>query len=95
MKTFVRTGIDSLVTRSELFGNQRFYGARSQTDTYEQIRIIHDRSHNGSGVYRFLSATGNQRDEHDGIDDGPSFTDSGVAGTAQEHWRGKKESVKD
>jgi hypothetical protein len=63
--------------------------------TYEQIPIIRDRSHNGSGVYRFLSATGNQRDEYHGIVDGPSFTDSSVGGTAQEHWRSKTESVKD
>jgi hypothetical protein len=63
--------------------------------TYEQIPIVFNHSYHGSSVYRFLSATGNDRDEFDGIDYGSSLADSPITGTAQEQWRGKTESVED
>jgi hypothetical protein len=72
---------------SELFGNQRFDATRTETNNYEQIRIVFDRGHHRRGVYRFLPTTGNHH--RDGTGNDETVTDA-IADAAQGYWHPEK-----
>jgi hypothetical protein len=47
-------------------GNQKFCGSRTETKTYEEIRILLNRRHRWHGVYLFLPTAGNDHDDGTG-----------------------------
>jgi hypothetical protein len=76
--------------------NQTFGAARTETTTYEQIRIVFTRRHHRHGVYRFfLPAARNNCDNYSTGSD-PSVADAVQNAALQNNpWRGTKKSAED